>query len=76
MSAIALHSASSPTRAESWHFDYPQAKIRDSVTITLPVAVETKEDELEIPPDGGLKAWLQVLGSWMLFFNTWGILNT
>lgn len=28
------------------------------------------------PPNGGLKAWLQVLGSWMLFFNTWGILNT
>ena len=28
------------------------------------------------PPDGGLTAWLQVLGAWMLFFNTWGILNT
>jgi MFS family permease len=28
------------------------------------------------PPNGGLVAWLQVLGSWMLFFNTWGILNT
>ncbi|CAK3884310.1 transporter MCH4 [Lecanosticta acicola] len=27
-------------------------------------------------PNGGSKAWLQVLGSWMLFFNTWGILNT
>lgn len=28
------------------------------------------------PPNGGTVAWLQVLGSWMLFFNTWGILNT
>ncbi|KXL46368.1 MAG: hypothetical protein FE78DRAFT_89504 [Acidomyces sp. 'richmondensis'] len=28
------------------------------------------------PPNGGTQAWLQVLGSWMLFFNTWGILNT
>lgn len=27
-------------------------------------------------PNGGLQAWLQVLGSWMLFFNTWGLLNT
>ncbi|KAK5123294.1 hypothetical protein LTR85_002724 [Meristemomyces frigidus] len=27
-------------------------------------------------PNGGTQAWLQVLGSWMLFFNTWGILNT
>lgn len=23
------------------------------------------------PPDGGLKAWLQVVGSFFLFFNTW-----
>ncbi|TKA76765.1 hypothetical protein B0A55_03651 [Friedmanniomyces simplex] len=28
------------------------------------------------PPNGGLQAWLQVLGSWCLFFNTWGLLNT
>lgn len=28
------------------------------------------------PPNGGTTAWFQVLGSWMLFFNTWGILNT
>ena len=24
------------------------------------------------PPDGGWDAWLQVLCSWMLVFNTWG----
>jgi len=23
------------------------------------------------PPDGGYKAWLQVLGSFFLFFNSW-----
>lgn len=28
------------------------------------------------PPNGGLVAWLHVLGGFMLFFNTWGILNT
>ena len=27
-------------------------------------------------PNGGLKAWLQVLGSFFLFFNSWGIINT
>jgi hypothetical protein len=27
------------------------------------------------PPNGGLKAWLHVLGGFCLFFNTWGILN-
>lgn len=28
------------------------------------------------PPNGGLRAWLQVLGAFMLFFNSWGLLNT
>lgn len=27
------------------------------------------------PPNGGLRAWLHVLGAFMLWFNTWGILN-
>ncbi|KAI1126930.1 major facilitator superfamily domain-containing protein [Nemania abortiva] len=27
-------------------------------------------------PNGGLVAWLQVLGSWCLSFNCWGIVNT
>lgn len=27
-------------------------------------------------PNGGLQAWLQVLGAWILFFNSWGIINT
>ena len=26
-------------------------------------------------PNGGLKAWLQVLGSFFLFWNTWGAIN-
>jgi len=28
------------------------------------------------PPNGGITAWLHVLGGFCLFFNTWGILNT
>ena len=27
------------------------------------------------PPNGGVQAWLQVLGAFMLWFNTWGFLN-
>ncbi len=44
-------------------------------------AVDTKNDSPPAPPsndgppNGGLTAWLQVLGSFMLFFNTWGILK-
>ena len=26
---------------------------------------------LDLPPDGGLKAWLQVVGAFFLFFNSW-----
>ncbi|KAH7032117.1 major facilitator superfamily domain-containing protein [Macrophomina phaseolina] len=28
------------------------------------------------PPNGGLQAWLQVLGAHFLFFSSWGIVNT
>lgn len=28
------------------------------------------------PPNGGLVAWLQVLGAFFLMFNTWGLSNT
>ncbi|KAK5652183.1 hypothetical protein OQA88_10826 [Cercophora sp. LCS_1] len=28
------------------------------------------------PPNGGLTAWLQVLGAFFLMFNTWGLSNT
>jgi hypothetical protein len=25
------------------------------------------------PPDGGVRAWTQALGSFVLYFNTWGM---
>ncbi|KAK1546711.1 major facilitator superfamily transporter [Colletotrichum paranaense] len=27
-------------------------------------------------PDGGLEAWIQVLGSWVILADTWGLVNT
>ncbi|KXH65199.1 major facilitator superfamily transporter [Colletotrichum nymphaeae SA-01] len=33
-------------------------------------------DEEELIMDQGLVAWLQVLGSWILFANTWGLTNS
>ncbi|KAL8297749.1 hypothetical protein RB597_007229 [Gaeumannomyces tritici] len=32
--------------------------------------------ELDDIPNGGLKAWLQVVGAFFIFFNSWGIVNT
>ncbi|KAM5344939.1 hypothetical protein ACJ41O_010801 [Fusarium nematophilum] len=33
-------------------------------------------EDLSSVPNGGLLAWLQVAGSFMLYFNTWGIINS
>lgn len=35
------------------------------------VNTEVKDE----PPNGGLFAWMQVLGSFMIFFNSWGKFN-
>ncbi|GIK04410.1 hypothetical protein Aspvir_008493 [Aspergillus viridinutans] len=45
------------------------------------IVQETPAEEKPAPgpspaPNGGALAWLNVLGSFMLYFNTWGILNT
>lgn len=32
---------------------------------------QTPPEEAEMEMDKGLQAWLQVLGSWLLFANTW-----
>ncbi|KAJ5142628.1 uncharacterized protein N7515_001415 [Penicillium bovifimosum] len=34
------------------------------------------EKEAELTYDTGLHTWLQVLGSFFLFFNSWGVINT
>lgn len=39
-------------------------------------ATHTRLSSSNTPPDGGLVAWLQVAGSWVLFFNTFGLINT
>ncbi|KAL4889083.1 MFS general substrate transporter [Aspergillus ambiguus] len=39
-------------------------------------AVVPDEQEAGFRMDGGLQAWLQVLGSWILFANTWGLTNS
>lgn len=43
-----------------------------------PAAKEPNQSEAkneDVIPNGGLQAWLQVVGSFMLFFNTFGILK-
>lgn len=45
-------------------------------TNTIPPKIEVQEQQLEPPPNGGLLAWLQVAGSFFLFFNCWGTVNS
>ena len=42
-----------------------------SLVIPLDGIAAEKSSFEEPPPDGGLEAWLQVLGSFFLFFNSW-----
>ncbi|KAK1145908.1 hypothetical protein N8T08_003854 [Aspergillus melleus] len=44
-------------------------------TSNTPIPLDEKPSE-EPTFDTGLTAWLQVLGSFFLFFNSWGVINT
>ena len=51
----------------------------DSKLTVIPAQVpETRvENRIETDvPDGGLQAWLQVLGSWVIAVDTWGVVNS
>ncbi|PTB63725.1 MFS general substrate transporter [Trichoderma citrinoviride] len=37
---------------------------------------QNQNDESNAPPDGGLQAWLQVVASFLLYFNHLGLLNS
>ena len=45
-------------------------------TLTAPEPEVAKPAGPSPPPDGELVAWLQVAGGFMIFFNTWGLINT
>ncbi|TPX19089.1 uncharacterized protein E0L32_011250 [Thyridium curvatum] len=61
----------------------PEASVRGSEDVEA-AAVPTKPWAAASPPppalsdvpDGGLDAWLQVLGSWVIMVNTWGLVNS
>jgi hypothetical protein len=44
-----------------------------SVRPPLDGAIEETPPAQEPPPNGGLDAWLQVLGSFFLLFNSWSV---
>jgi hypothetical protein len=65
-------------RTASTHLDDDSTSSETRDPLELPslipplnAAVEEKRPPEEPPPNGGLNAWLQVLGSFFLFFNSW-----
>ncbi|KAJ5092761.1 hypothetical protein N7456_008622, partial [Penicillium angulare] len=74
---------SQPSLVHSSDIDFAVKADPDTENATVSNDVSSKQNQdrsqpgrIEPPPDGGWKAWLQVLGSWMLIFNTWGIVVT
>ena len=55
------------------HDSYAQATLE---AVGGPLAKKVSVNNVGAIPNGGLVAWLQVLGSFFLFFNSWGIVNT
>lgn len=56
--------------------DEDNATSTPEVQEKLPDGPATASAATPGPPNGGTQAWIQVLCSFLLFFNTWGILNT
>ncbi|KZF25870.1 putative MFS monocarboxylate transporter [Xylona heveae TC161] len=77
-----------PTQGVAWSSSSSDRATPDEKSEVLPSdteisASQTKEAEAAAVaninnaiPNGGLQAWLQVLGAFFLFFNSWGIINT
>lgn len=59
----------SPTRSE-------QNKVQNADDPETKSTMPPKTPQPVPPPDGGLVAWLQVAAGFMIFFNTWGMINT
>lgn len=54
---------------------------KEDIEATTAASVTKKDTRISVNdlskiPNGGVRAWLQVLGSFFLFMNTWGITNT
>ncbi|CRG86526.1 Monocarboxylate transporter 13 [Talaromyces islandicus] len=60
----------------------PDAEATSSSTAVSEPRIQDDEKEKQQPPpadqipNGGFHAWLQVFGAFLLFFNSWGIINT
>ena len=61
-------------------FTKPEDGVQDTNAIGHPLepvqSAKPSINNIKSVPTGGTTAWLQVLASFFLFFNSWGIINT
>ncbi|KAL5434356.1 hypothetical protein PMIN07_004552 [Paraphaeosphaeria minitans] len=60
-------------------FDQKENVLACSIDVTAGASqdsIPTVQKEHTVRQDGGTRAWLQVLGCWLLFMNTWGLTNS
>lgn len=62
----ASHSAATPSLRSS--LSHPEE--------ILSASEKLEATTVETSPDGGLQGWLQVLGSWIVMVETWGLVNS
>jgi len=62
--------------AEQQHHSSHDPAVTEKQSLHLDPSSRPSVNHASLIPDGGLIAWLQVLGSFFLFFNTWGVFNT
>jgi predicted MFS family arabinose efflux permease len=77
-----LAASDSSTLNPEFHNDRPLTAPEDGNTQEVMekqaevVLARPNVHDMSSVPNGGLKAWLQVVGGFFVLFNTWGILNT
>lgn len=67
---MSFKSSSSDAEKEAAHFSVVELTT-DSVQSCSVSDLEQAEQTVDDIPNGGLVAWLQVLGAFFLWFNTW-----
>lgn len=73
------------SKPEAWESGTSSALVADAPVVSEKIQSSSSgrlyrpartEQDAGPPPDGGFRAWLHVACSFLLFFNSWGILST
>ncbi|POY70774.1 hypothetical protein BMF94_6185 [Rhodotorula taiwanensis] len=73
-------SATTPSLSDNKHAYPPpssnKSSIHEGASSTLPVLIDDAFAEpVHVPPDGGLRAWLNVLGGFLILFSSFGLVS-